>query len=110
VMIRLYKLRTFVEYVSTLLLLDFASVLFSGRNRVSVQLGSLFLLFTLVDVTPGKVFAATFCSGHKTLAFDLLLIHMIFGAPIMLAHSFYLVIKLMLAPSFTKFTTEEEKD
>ena len=41
-----------------------------------VQLGSHFLLFyvfrskLLVDVRPGKIFAATFCSGHKTLAFS----------------------------------------
>ena len=46
-----------------------------------VLLGPLFLLFyvfrskLLVDLTPGKVFAAAFCSGHKTLAFGLPLIH-----------------------------------
>lgn len=50
-----------------------------------VLLGPLFLLFyifrskLLVDVTPGKVFVATFCSGHKTLAFGLPLIVMVFG-------------------------------
>ena len=63
-------------------------MLFSGGNRVSgapcAAWAALPLLLRLpiqllVDVTPGKVFAATFCSGHKTLAFGLPLIDMVFG-------------------------------
>jgi sodium/bile acid cotransporter 7 len=88
-----------------------------------VQLGSLAALFSifrsrlLLDVTHGEVVAATFCSGHKTLAFGLPLINMIFEgspnltsycAPIMLTHPLQLVIGSLMSPYFTKFTTEEK--
>ena len=78
-----------------------------------VQLSSLIVIFyvfrskLLVDVTPGEVVAATFCAGHKTLAFGLPLINMIFKgsphiasycAPIMLTHPLQLVIGSLMAP------------
>lgn len=88
-----------------------------------VQLGSLIALSSVfrsrlfADVTPGEAIAATFCSGHKTLAFGLPLINMIFEgsphlasycAPIMLTHPLQLVIGSLMAPYFTKFTNEEK--
>ncbi len=90
-----------------------------------VQLTSLIVIFNvfrsklLVDVTPGEVVAATFCAGHKTLAFGLPLINMIFEgsphiasycAPIMLTHPLQLVIGSLMAPFLTKFATGKEGD
>ncbi len=105
--------------------LDLNSAIVLSIMLPFVQLSSLLVLFNvfrsnlLVDVTPGEVVAATFCSAHKTLAFGLPLINMIFEgsphlasycAPIMLTHPLQLVIGSLMAPYLTRFATGKEGD
>ncbi len=102
--------------------LDFNSAVVLLIILPLVQLGSLIALSSVFRsrlfayVSPGEAIAATFCSGHKTLAFGLPLINMIFEgsphlasycAPIMLTHPLQLVIGSLMAPYFTTFTVVE---